>query len=119
MRGRDETLGVRVEGRTLVYSQTVLIGDNQPALFTANIGQGAVPFEVTFVPAEESNTLWDSRVRPIKITCEGWKSPLGLMIAEPVYMGDVGDGTAFFFQIAQYFMAGGNLVHFFVWVGAK
>lgn len=107
-----------IANKKLDFTASFMLGLNQEAHLHAFLPGGNVRrIVVKCVPIgvdglRTANYHHDSEKTVVTLT--GWDNPLGMAIPEPEYFNLDAEGKKIYYQIAQYSIAGVNLVHFFL-----
>jgi hypothetical protein len=110
---------ITVGDKKLFYSATFLVADNVDVVIDVPTpSSGPMPFLIRFKPSttNEQAAQWRTEGGRIILEFSGWNNPLGTTYAKPVRIGEL-DGQPLGFQLTNRYIAGTNLVHFFLFQG--
>src|SRR5712664_2826246 len=93
---------IHIGDKQLVFSETFLLSDDEVALFEVQVSStNTVKVSLLFSPEpSESMARWNLEDDILKLSFQGWRSPLGMCTQQPVRLGDV-DGESLGFAVAQ------------------
>jgi hypothetical protein len=83
---------IKIENRTVVFNETLIIPKNESATIETEINGTKVIFEIRFTPASEpgkSKVSWTAIENSIQMTFDGWISTLGTAINHPTKIGEL------------------------------
>lgn len=109
---------VKSGGREVIFSRTILAADDEYVEIAFNHGDNTFKFGITFRSYEgvSPKVNWSFLDDTLQIVVDGWNSPIGTALTEPVKLGNV-DGTTFGFHLAQFRVGKINRADFQVLLG--
>jgi hypothetical protein len=121
----EDKANIQVGDKTLVFSQTFLVPDNETAKITVPLGVTPLgpqdlSVHIRFIPSRGSGEAsWRFEDKVLKIDFLGWASHIGTSFAKPVPIGDV-NGKPLGFTVAhQKISDANNLVTLQFYTGGK
>lgn len=109
---------VKIGDRELVFTATLILGDDETADLQVPVRDVTLPIKLRFVGGDSPQQTghWRTVDGVLHMEFAGWLNPLGSAFDPPERIGDVG-GAPLWFQMAHHRIVSVNLVHLLILVG--
>ncbi len=112
---------MRIGKKKIVFSETVLVPDNEEFEFVVDFGDGSnLPVHIVFKPEDGlQGAKWIIKDNGVLVTFSGWVTSFGTTLSSPADIATLDSGEKVFLEVFHCRIASLNQAHIQIFVEEK